>query len=875
MANQETSKGSKKEAGTTQSTPRVARKSVAKVATKGAGTSSDLRKADIASDRVGNVRTMLTELGLRESGLAKLDADSVIKLDGLLASEGQRSNLIASMFNAVADQTPAKLTSFLNTIGSYDGKFTILETFLTQLGQRNPYIAAERAQVLVLPSNDTGVARGASGHILTGTTYCAYDRDMATNSTGFLAGKQATGKIFEAFSPNRVSDAARELVRTRRNTELRKALRDIDFESVTLEDLNSDLELREQLGSPLIARNLAVYDELRKAIEEYKGHLSDMVYGGEVLLPGINSLKVRQDPGRQFFGWFEEHFKENAGAPAGIRLAYANLRDEDVALSEAEEAFYLRGLLAYWRMNSYINKTAALSGLVSDLQTYENLDLSDSLRMDSKMETARRTLQQTIAATPTELSITEFSGMLENAAMVQFRTEMNKRVLDLYRDDFEKALQQFEFVSFENGNWREDALGESVPMGRLRKHLYGAKTGVATAYEGPEKKRALLGQHDFRHITDAQFLRRLMSDEEKLLNAKPIAEFKEMIEGVVVAYRKAMLLEARLAEYSTTPSGSGVVASLDRENVGETLAGWKPVLPLGKAFKPAEAWIAETKEPKPTLRSLAEIAARMIDRKSYFLPPPSASNHALRDKYDRWQSEIEVFAKAGLYLPEMDDLWRVLEEKVAPLVPVTGYEETLTTAARVAVHPMVFGAGFCTPELLTRRYVFSHELEKVKGVAELDAQVAKICEGYNTTDLADLRERLGRREWRTLFIGGVGSYSNGRGKLTLKSQLFRKFAAAVETEEGSLYYYDPVKLEEAIDTLDSSFISGEDLGRNWAERAKKLCSKEGKAALDARGFALVDNETYRAGQHLGSLNFNLISRDFVDVVNQMLPNTAE
>jgi hypothetical protein len=53
-------------------------------------------------------------------------------------------------------------------------------------------------------------------------------------------------------------------------------------------------------------------------------------------------------------------------------------------------------------------------------------------------------------------------------------------------------------------------------------HLYGAKVGVAQRGDPVEKKRAALGQPDFRHIMDAQFLRRLVAAEDKLLNAKPI-----------------------------------------------------------------------------------------------------------------------------------------------------------------------------------------------------------------------------------------------------------------------------------------------------------------------------------------------------------------
>lgn len=868
------------ERGDSKSKQRGNRARVAKVAAQDSNPEVDLGDAKATPDRAATVRQLLKDLGLREKGLGALDGDRVLKLASMLSTSGQRSDLISSMFNSVSDASSRdsvskNLARLLNVVESYSGSFTILEAFLTHLGERNPFLAAEKAQILVLPSNNTGTARGVSGHILKGVTYCAYDPQMPTNSTGYLSGRQAIVKIFEAFSPERVTPAAKERVRNRRTTELRKALREIDLESLTLEELETQPALRDELRSQLITRNLAVYDELRKAIEDYKGHLSDMVYGGEVVLPGINSLKVSQDPGRQFLGWFQEHFRENPNVPEGIKIAYASISDENVSLSEAEEAYYLRGLLAYQRMNSFINKNTALGGLVSDLQIYESLELSDPLRMDPNMESARRTLQHTIASTPAELSITEFSNMLENAAMVQFRHDMNKRTLDLYRDEFEKALKLFEFVSFEKGSWREDALDDSVPMERLKQHLYGAKVGVATPWDGPGKKRAALGQPDFRHIMDAQFLRRLVADEEKLLAAKPIADFKEMVEGVVVAYRKAMFLEARLAEFATTPEGAGIVPSLDRENIGESLSSWKPVLLLGNNYKPAEVWFAQTQEPKPKLQSIADIVDRLRDRRNHLLDSSQPGSEELKKKLYTYESEITRSPGAGLYRSDMDEFWRFVSEKVENLVPTAQYNDVFTQAARMSTHPMVVGTGYYTPERLTRKFVFAYELRAVQKLAEISDQVDDLCKGYNASELQELRTRLDSNTFSHLYVGTVGTYPRGFGKLSLAHMSFAEFAGAQkpQKDDSSLYCYEPEKLIEALDSL-GSFVSTEELGRDWVERAKRLCSKAGKPALDARGFALVDNETYRAAQDLKPLFFTAVSREFADKVNELLPRDA-
>lgn len=829
-------------------------------------------------DRAHNIRNLLQELGLSKKGLSKLSEDSVTKLASLLQTPGQRSNLITSMFNVVTETTPKKIGRFVETIHSYRGSFPILREFLTQLGQKNPFLAAERAQIMVLPDRQNNV-RGASGHILSGVTYMAYDPQVPTTTTGYFSGKQAIVQIFKAWHPERLGEESKRSVRDRRHNQLRSALLEIDLENLTLGDFDANPALTGEVGSRIIARNLDVYNELRKAIDQCKTHLSSMIYGGDIVLPGINSLKVNQDPGRQFFGWFEEHFKENENAPIGIEIAYQSIIDEDIALTPEEEAHYVRGLLAYQRVHSFINKATALGGLLSDLHQYDALSINDELRLNPAIEKARIRLQETVQSTPTELSIAEFATMLENASMVQFRQAMNKRILDAHRDEFEAALKLFDFVSFENGAWREDALSDSVPMERLKRHLYGAKVGVEKSWYGPDKKRAALGQSDFRHIMDAQFLRRVVTTEEKLLNAQPIEQFRAMVEGVVVAYRKATFLEARLAEHGITPNGMEATRTLQKENVGDTLKGWKPVLPIGGTYKLTERWFEETGDPKPGLQSLSEIVARICDRKSYFFPRDSKSKNEFRDKYNGLIAEIEQFAGAGLYRPDMDEMWRTLAEKVAEFIPTADHRELMDRAIQLFVHPMVVSSYYLNRETLSRKFLAPHEFNLVRSFVEVEAGLREVCNGYNTAELGELRTRAEERLRAQILRGGVRVLPDGQRQLTLEQISFANLAGIIRPNHANSFetaeYFDPKLLAAALDSIDHSYISVSTLSADWINRAKTLCSKDGGHVLGKAGYALVDTPTFKVARDITPRGDYYVSKDFVNEVNRLLPGFGD
>jgi hypothetical protein len=569
-------------------------------------------------------------------------------------------------------------------------------------------------------------------------------------------------------------------------------------------------------------------------------------------------------------------------------IAFTSLRDPDIELSEEEERHYIRGLLAYQRLNSFINKGVALHGLVSDLQVYDALLVEDPLRLDPAIEMARAQVKHKLAQPDTELTMTAFSELLEVAAMVTFRSAMNARVLDIYGEELTQALAHFDFVSFENGTWREDARGDTVPMDRLKRHIYGAKIGVAKVTDSVDRKRALLSQADFKHIMDAQFLTRLISEPAKLLNAKPVSEFKEMVEGVIVAYRKALFFDAELRKFKESVTGAAVTWNPD--DIGESLAAWKPVLPFGGKYKPSESWGLETTGPKPIITDLREVVRRFKDGKSEVLASAQAGSMSkLNQDYEKWSVEVNTYAEIGLYLPEMDHLWRRIATEVQQFTPAAQLEELINTAVQLAADPMVvLPLGYLLPEqdillMLNKRFLSARDIKTLQDFISAKDQIASVSHGFGRADLVEIRKQINTLNLHNAIIykGFEGRYPSGKGKLSLESRPFRAIAGATTHPKLSwISYYDPRvagegvnkrTLKQKLDSIERSTVTTASLGSEWCVRARKLCSQAGKAALDSHNFLAVENATYRTAQGLVPCAARRVTNTFVELVNRLMP----
>jgi hypothetical protein len=823
----------------------------------------------------------LSKCGLDRAGLEKLDNDSIEQLGAMISEAGVKAALTIKMFNAVAETSPDQLRRLIGTMKVYAGSLPILNTFLLHLGTWDPFVATRRARIEVLPHKAaTESARGASGHVLKGVTFCAYDAEFSGTTTGYISGKQAITKIFEAFNSERVGVAKRSLVTEKRNKALKEALSELKLEDLRLDDLVANPGLASELKRQLLTRNLEVYRELRSAIELCRANLARFAYGDELLLAKSQSLKVASDVGRTFFGWFESHFEENENAPDGIKIAFLSLRDPDIELSPEDERRYIQGLLAYQRIHSFINKSSALGGLLKDLQAYELLKADDPLRLAPRIEQARRLLQERMARSDQELTISEFGALLDDAAMIEFRREMNQRILDRYGAELSgaelsgaeltEALSHFEFVSFESGAWREDALGDAVPMARLKQHLYGAKIGVLRSSDTVSDKRALLANSDFRHIMNGQFLWRLIPEREKLLTAKSVPEFKEMVEGIIVAYRKAKYLEQQLAKYQGERKDGPV--SFNRDSVGEALKDWKPVLPIGGQYRPCEVWGEGEDSFNPTINDLREVSARLRSVGASLLRVSAPDTSKLGAKYRDARVSCDSYAAAGLYDPKMFDLWRSLEKKVRALKTARDLGDKLNRAASLLINPIAKllpwrGApiGQTTEErvnrLVNQDYFTNEHESQLDGFLGLESQVTNLGGGLNQAELALIGQRIDALNLDRAVIYTVACSPNRAGfqKIALSS---RRFIDMVKDARVK----DQRAIETVLNLIEGETVSMASLAPDWSKRAKQLFSANGTAVLRSKGFEPIDRAAYETAQGFGLDSIGRVSRELLAIV---------
>ncbi|NLF24731.1 MAG: hypothetical protein GX589_03630 [Deltaproteobacteria bacterium] len=809
-------------------------------------------------------QTLLEErFGIDRGALKALDRETLGILARLIQKGPCAARLSIRILNAVHRTSPSREREALRKLDSYPGRLDILEDFLNQIGHDDPFIATARAQVIVLPIRDIPHGakvsedpvghrervRGTSGHIITGMIYCAYDPDSPPTSVGFFSKRQAVMRPFESFNPERFSTKKSTEVQQRRSQLAQEIL-----ENLTLLDLEQQPELVEELGSPLIARNLAVYRELQAAIAAYKEQADAIMYGGQITISTIERFRVRTDLGGSFLSWFQRQIEADVDLPEGIRIAYENFVDPNVDLSPAEERDIVRGLLAYQRLHSFISKETVFSGIEADLKEYDALSQNDPLRLDARVEAARRMLQESAAGGESEMRVSELGAVLSLSGMTEFRRAMNARELALYGGTFERAIQHFKGLMIKDGRWREDCLQESVPMKRLKLTLYGAKIGVEN--ESDLDKRAVLTQQDFKAIYDAIFHFTISSgDDRRFLCAMPIPHFREMVARVVVAYRKAAYLDAALAEYQAANTSQGEPPPLNREDIGDALADWKPVLIFGNNLKPEEVFMREERLAGNKVWRLADLAT-------------CANCRGLGNEHFRkLLPQIEREAGAGLFLDAHEPLLKEVYPRAELFLPASELTEVIEQASEVLSLPLVRPVELNMKNFLRLPFLSALEVEEVKLFAKFKDKVEGLGLNHSAEQEA-LKQRLKAVRCCNVLRGQIGTIDEAHAPhLILREEPFAKFAG--EITEGSAAYFNPSILAERLDQLDRDFISKDQLPGGWSEKLKLLCSKEAMEALRSQGLGLVDRDTWVIAQYFQHSYMYYIERKLVDTVQTM------
>ncbi len=810
------------------------------------------------------------ELKVGHSALKALSREGKKNLLALVREGPQIAALAIRMLNAVNRSSPGRENELMKKFRTYPGSPVILETFLNNLGVDDPFLATERAQVVLLPierlpgqavvsadEEDRAIAadsvRGASGHVIKGMIYCAYDRESPVATAGFFSKRQAVLRPFETFNPEKFNVASRAATKERRGRSYVQILQDL-----SLADLENDPKLVSDSHSPVLARDFAVYQELKRAVAAFRDQYKGLLYGEDKGAAKVECLNVRTDLGGTFFGWFERQIEAGLDIPAGLLAAYHSLKDPDVYLEPETERDYIRGLLAFQKVHSFIRKDVALAGAKSDLAAFDDLPDDDPLRVNSQIQQARRSVEELAHTAADELRVSEFATLVSLGGLSELRREMNFRVLALYGKEFQEALKYFRPFMMTDGRWNEDCLGDSVPMSRLSKTLYGERIGVAKAWHSADERRALLGQPDFKQVREALFHWTIAEkDSERLLLAMPISSFRAVVEKFIGAYRKAKYMDERLKEYLAERITKGLAEIVvDKGNVGVVLDDWKPPLPIGTDLKPAEALTeSATAKVLPLRELVACIKCRGLGGKEV--------RSAIR--------EIEMQAEAGLYSANFEVALRALQNQAVRYTSAESLSAELASIREMLRSPFVRVAEYHSSAALAKSHLSNPEALQVRTQAGFKVTFDNLgLDSKRTT--RELKADFDRYSGASIVEGGLWSVK-GSQSIGVRVKDFPAFAD--EKCYCGLAYFTPETLRTKFAELNSNFVCAASLPADWFTRAQLLCSARGKEVLNRNGLQMSDRETYYAAMSLRRDEKVYMAKALVEAVNRICPAKEE
>lgn len=401
----------------------------------------------------------------------------------------------------------------------FAGDYRLLEAFLEKFGSDNPWEAAKEAHLrraLWRAPEESAEVLGVSesGHKLTRELYL-FEHTYDPTRT-WVSGSQAITRILEIWGTDNQRDAltpdGRQKIKSRKKQQVRETLDEFaeSLEEVLkdpwkLKDIQSTNERHE-------VRKILQIDELKRRVQQ----LHDLVYGNTAFLDDARpSYLLAMDPGGTFWGRLE---RKKGELPMSIRDIYTTITDPLVEIPEQERRFMMGTLIAWCAMDVPVRRDAALGGYQQDLDFI--LKLPDSHPIVQKHGKPDLTKIVSILER-SEITLMEAAKVFDAYPVNEVRREFNKAYASLYRQEVDATLQRLEDCFLAERQWREDSIGDSVPLKRLKETEYAK----------------ILDRDDFYHVRN--LLRaRTLAPGDKVYQTATLGEWKQMIDGVVTAGRK-------------------------------------------------------------------------------------------------------------------------------------------------------------------------------------------------------------------------------------------------------------------------------------------------------------------------------------------------
>jgi hypothetical protein len=490
-------------------------------------------------------------------------------------------DIVCSIFEHSANTN--KIGKFLADYAVYDGHPRYLRTFLQTGGENkllDPYVVGaryERVPTYKIPET-IAVAQSAAGTSLTSRVELYRVRE--STAAEFQSAPEAAEKIFALCEIDKLSRTKKtELAPQRNRGELYKLLA-----TAQLEDIVKPGAIRSAAEkSPLWHRYLEAFDAMRKTLEKYQTQMHLAKYDELFFSYSDEASALKTSEPGSYLGRTRDRIINNQASYAAT-CAWEMLHNEAEA-KDANMRMFLHGvLLAEDRLEQHIHKDLVLKALEDDRKVYLTTDekILQKLNIPKiELATVDANIANVLHGKLREINLNDLQKVLTAYDFLRtFRICMNQLILagdhelgfPAYKASFNETIEEvrplFDDIRVEGGinkNYgpRRDALGDSVPMERLRaSSVYvapiGSEIDEVRRRGNNAEKTGLLKQAALSQLKQAIRLQRTaLGNEEHFLASLTISQFEEMLLSVVASGRqikdfKVQFREAavRLPEYN-------------------------------------------------------------------------------------------------------------------------------------------------------------------------------------------------------------------------------------------------------------------------------------------------------------------------------------
>lgn len=860
---------------------------------------------------------------LSQAGWNKLSAEN---RHSLLNPSGQMQTLLAPIAARTLNEVSRKKAEYVNeAVGRvlrHPGLPDVLRDLFSTLQTFDPIDAGSKVRLEVLPatalpperlvsaepdpSPDSRrehryTVRSDSGAILVSTPHVFLMKEDPSRPPLVVGGRELAMSLVETLYGEKPE--AEQTRRARITRMADEALLE-PLLNVNLETLLSSTDLMESASrSPILARHLDLYQELIRELELRQQQYQNAVFGIGFDRPMIEAMQLRTDDGGRLLSWIENQ----KDLPEVLKVRFERLMSGAIAVDSAEERDTLRLFIMYRSSQSTIRLDIALAPLQEDLKELASLPSHHPLYEPELFMRAQQAVGEVMKVVPAgsqnELRLNMLPDLL-HTPLSQFRQQMNEHIFVPFKEEFEIALQGFEEIFRENGRFKPEFRGQSVPVDFLQSTLYGAPVGRRVAENNlPATERfPALSRDDFYHIREAIFYREFAATDDQLVRTLSIPRFRNLVHGVIVAHRKANAVDTQYREWVEGLSDRTALAvpaagdHLGQAIDASVLAGFTPRVIQGSKLQPHEVFDA----------SSSVSVRHIVDFHEWNAQQRSRGNPRTLQQWSTEQAQITLALEVGL-----TDGTRAVSKELLRLRPEAEkyvlretLEKEIAIAEQVRQNPLIRTGLFQSWDNLTPKFLYHKTADDIRRAVAVYNH-PELHALFNEEIIRGLPADVSRFVQGRFYLGKFDTSAGNRqlkvSQTWLDGVLTREpairitvdgasedlsFSCSAVTPENLVAARAQVwSLDELLENCDDPDISGNpdtllqgkattgtsdmalaarnEYAKRWIAKLQFLSSRAAKEVLQRQGLQLVDTETFRVARDLQGTSAAIFSQVYV------------